>query len=765
MANSLDINVADKAVLSEEEAVFKRVQFAVRDEAIKKEPNMRGLLDRMKDIAVSANQASENDLPSILEDLHLHQSLLKFDFVKKLPDMRSPYFAHLILEEDGVRKDILIGHQTFITAEEDAGVCIIDWRHAPLAKIFFNYREGETYEITLPKKKARGRVVARRVVTIEMGKLVGVQWPDGNYLRSDTGAWLSRAAENLQLTGGEGSAFRNIGFGIGATNQPSPFVSALLDKEQYRLLQESSDAPLLVLGGAGSGKTTVALHRLAQIHAEDPKAFPKLQLLVIVPEEGLVRLSKKLLQSLRMESCKVFTYDNWVRDRALFLFKHLPKQVCSATPSRISRFKRHVAMIEALPLLAAFRCKIIASYLKKHLKFYANAAEDFSAMAGANILEKLNRTEHIALEKAGETPSKLQGGYIKTVTKVFAEMRADLGDLSVERRELFTNRTMLAEIVARTGGDFDDSIVKEILHHSRKQFSDSDAKTYAGYSEDALIGADLKSVVEEKEDELAQTIDTEDYAILLELLHYYTGGLATTSHPAHAYAHMVIDEAQEFAPIELRTLGHALKVGAHPTIAGDALQKTDRQSHFSTWEDTLKFLGVKQVASSYLQTSYRSTRQIMEFAYSILGELATNTTLKTIKEGPPVRVDYFSNIGLAVTILLEELEALTRAEPKASIAIICADEDSCILTYEALADLPKIRHVQNGEFEFKPGIDVTEVSQVKGLEFDYVIIPDANATLYPVTPEARRALHVAASRAIHQLWVISVGTRSKLCPH
>ena len=61
-----------------------------------------------------------------------------------------------------------------------------------------------------------------------------------------------------------------------------------------------------------------------------------------------------------------------------------------------------------------------------------------------------------------------------------------------------------------------------------------------------------------------------------------------------------------------------------------------------------------------------------------------------------------------------------------------------------------------------PGIEVTEIEQVKGLEFDYVIVVDASAEQFPNSPLARRRLHVAATRAIHQLWVTCVGTPSPL---
>ena len=77
-------------------------------------------------------------------------------------------------------------------------------------------------------------------------------------------------------------------------------------------------------------------------------------------------------------------------------------------------------------------------------------------------------------------------------------------------------------------------------------------------------------------------------------------------------------------------------------------------------------------------------------------------------------------------------------------------------------DIPKTKLVLDGDFEFTPGIDITEVSQVKGLEFDYVILPDVNFSNYSESNEDRRTLHVAATRAVHQLWVISLANPSKL---
>jgi DNA helicase-2/ATP-dependent DNA helicase PcrA len=86
--------------------------------------------------------------------------------------------------------------------------------------------------------------------------------------------------------------------------------------------------------------------------------------------------------------------------------------------------------------------------------------------------------------------------------------------------------------------------------------------------------------------------------------------------------------------------------------------------------------------------------------------------------------------------------------------------------YEALvrAEVPSLRLVADQDFSFSAGIDVTDVRQSKGLEFDIVILLDVTDASYPQTDDARRLLHVGMTRAAHQLWVTYVGTPSPLLP-
>jgi DNA helicase-2/ATP-dependent DNA helicase PcrA len=106
------------------------------------------------------------------------------------------------------------------------------------------------------------------------------------------------------------------------------------------------------------------------------------------------------------------------------------------------------------------------------------------------------------------------------------------------------------------------------------------------------------------------------------------------------------------------------------------------------------------------------------------------------------------------------------SEPRASVAIIARYAEQADAYYEALekGDVPRLRRIADQDFPFKPGVDVTDVSQVKGLEFDYVVVIEVNADTFPERVDARHLLHIAMTRAAHQLWLMATGEPSRLLP-
>jgi superfamily I DNA/RNA helicase len=146
----------------------------------------------------------------------------------------------------------------------------------------------------------------------------------------------------------------------------------------------------------------------------------------------------------------------------------------------------------------------------------------------------------------------------------------------------------------------------------------------------------------------------------------------------------------------------------------------------------------------------------------VLGPLAPSAPPRPDREGVPVGRFDFPSEAHAHLFLSGAVRDLIEREPRASVAVVARGPEVARSIYRLVSDLPEARLVLDGDFSFQPGVDVTDVESVKGLEFDYVIVPDASAVTYPADDESRRRLHVAVTRASHQLWIATVGAPSPL---
>ena len=136
------------------------------------------------------------------------------------------------------------------------------------------------------------------------------------------------------------------------------------------------------------------------------------------------------------------------------------------------------------------------------------------------------------------------------------------------------------------------------------------------------------------------------------------------------------------------------------------------------------------------------------------------------RPGEPVELHEFGDLGEAVAFLADALRNLLSREPTASCAVIARNAEQADAYFEGLrrAEVPALRRVRRDEFNFQPGIDITDVAHVKGLEFDYVVMVDVNVASYPNVNWARHLLHIGVTRAAHQLWLVTTGEPSSLVP-
>jgi DNA helicase IV len=699
-----DISKADKELLQFLEERLSLTVSVIREVPSKNNINLRQTAEHIQELKEEIKCASERDLPSLFYQLNLQHNLAK-RMAKEtvLPDCDAPFFAYMALEDErGKVKHYFLGHVSFIDTKNK--IRILDWKKAPLAQLFYQYSEGEEYYLERPEGDLSGTLAAKVLVTISKGRLLRVERAGHIFIKEEQ-CWKSHQEVVIDFSGGEGAAIRELPFGTGYTNEQSCELLGLLDQTQYRLIQSPSDRPLLIIGGAGSGKTTVALHRLAVL-CEKRIHFPN-QVMVIVPHQGLIYLSKRLLESIGQGKIKIRTADEWFLAQCQRVFSHIPFRIAKETPPLVSIVKRHPALL-----------KVIDLYVEQYKQQLQNKVTslDFQNKSILATLDELLAQAIDELERFKLT-----------------ELKRSAADMVSHLYALLTNRSLLQNLVELSAGAISNLAIEQTIDRVTKQltaFGERDEVEHTIHSELGFF-------------------DAEDCALLLYLQRELQGEVAVQS-----YKHLVLDEAQELATCELNILGEAIREQGQVTVAGDGLQQIDPAHSFISWQQVLADLGVDIVEPEELKISYRSPQHIIDMAYKVLGPLAPSEKPHAKKQGFPVKITQTQHLAHTALELYAALEKLFEQERGASVAIICHQLESAKMLFSQLRELQNVRLVEDSDFSFKAGIDITTVEQIRGLEFDYVIIPDASVFSYPETDNARKRLHLAITRAIHQVWIL-----------
>jgi DNA helicase-2/ATP-dependent DNA helicase PcrA len=685
-------NVPDP-IVQEELALLVEVSTRLDAAAPEHAPSEASLVAELEHLRESIRDGGtkEEDRAALMQQFDRHSALLsQLRSAERAPavDTASPYFAHLKLREKTGVHDILIGKTTRLLPDYP----IVDWRNAPISRVFYRYRQGEAYEEEIAGRLKEGVVLARRTLSIRDRQLRRIDAPEGIY-QTDDGArnWRRIEREAPRLAGGEGAALRahdvdggerrKLGTGGRGFRRRAdkhlPDIAGLIDPQQFDLITKPSSGFVVIRGTAGSGKTTVALHRIAYLAYDDPRVDSP-DTLFLVFSQALRDYVSHVLPALQVTRVQVRTFHDWAAEIVRRLFPKLPHRLRESTPGVVHRLKLHPVVMKAL---------------ERHVR--ATAGEP--------------------------KPRQVLDDWASTLM----------------------NPTLLESTIAQHApGAFSADELKRVADWARARYDD----VLAWMAGDESVQAEL---------------DEEDEALLLYVWQLRIGSLPGRGERPLRYRHVAIDEVQDFAPIEVRVLLGCLDERRSITLAGDTQQHMVEHGGFRSWSEFLGQLGLEGSEVNTLEVSYRCTHEIASFAVAILGDLREDPAPpRTVRSGPSVELFRFTDHGACVAWLSDALKELVAQEPLASVALLSPSKELSQLYFKGLqtSEVPKIRIVEHQNFTFAPGIEVTEVEQVKGLEFDYVVLLEASATSYPDTAQSRRRLHVGATRAVHQLWLTSVGT-------
>ena len=783
-------------------------------------------------------EARLEDVPPLIQQMERLQLVAarRSEIPTVAIDARSPYFGHVRLEEKSRQRDVLIGNATYI--DMDRNVRIVDWRDAPVSQIYYRYGEGDDYEEEIAGRTLEGHVQVRRSLVIVDGTLRRVVSPQGVFARQRQGSdlsWRRLDVSASKLAGGQGTAERpppleeysirrgRLGVGVaGREDRHLPEIPALIDRRQFELIARPTSGLVVIQGGAGSGKTTIGLHRLAYLAFQDPRRFAPDKMLVVVFNDALAAYISRVLPGLRVEGVQVITFADWAARQRARHVPRLPREYSEDTPIVVTRLKKHPALMTLIDERIEREVEAIGKQLLEDTRATSRASD--VRMAWENLAQYVVAQRIAAMQQwcRGEREiAELDGRSLAmdtrlALTAALARAVPRARDVVWDWAEMLTDTRALTEGLGRLApGAFTASDIAMVVRWSSDRAAQmhdevrgesgahDPTETLAERSPtrrsskatdrdllDEVSGAadrdrerdddDLENATDRDDDgdgyraidgvderqRLPVVLDREDDALLLRFYQRKRGPLRRDRKTALLYEHVFVDEAQDLAPIELATFLDCVTPARSITLAGDTAQRLLMDNGFTDWQDVLARLGHAGIQVEPLRIGYRSTLEVMEFARHVLGPLADPEAPVATRSGAPVEMHRFPDVGAAVAFLGESLRMLGIDEARSSVAVIARDPERADLYHRGLerAEVPRLSRVRAQDFSFRPGVEVTDIRQVKGLEFDYVIMVDVTAAQYPVNDESRHLLHIGATRAAHQLWLVAVGEPSKLLP-
>ncbi|MEG0692191.1 MAG: RNA polymerase recycling motor HelD [Oscillospiraceae bacterium] len=725
--------------------------------AIEKTSNTTDLLKEDTKVAFSENDQRDNNTnyDRIALNAALY-GLAKDEYAGLLHARNKPYFCRIdfIPDERTQVKEIYIG-KTSLTGDDIENPLIVDWR-APVASVYYDGRIGH---VTYPVLNATrgGELLLKRQYSISAGKLEGFM--------------------DVDITAND--AFLQSALGENKDNRLKDIVTTI-QAEQNDIIRANIRYPLIVQGAAGSGKTTIALHRIAYLIYTYQKNFYPDNFLIIAPNSLFLNYISDVLPELGVERVRQTTFVDLaiqitgINYKLTSLYDKLTRfisQTDEADNRQISLMKRVCAFkgsMEFRDILSGYVQTVIENFipdqdfmLKQHILYTASEMKSIflnhlKHLPPYRRVDQLKKTMNTRLKTKRDLLIKqVEGEYANRIFQI-----RNMEESSDERRKI-----ILALIDEREQKI--ESIKKSSRMAVRKYLSFLPKQTLLSYfttlmtdkeNGDLLYGGSMDKefityFCEYNTNLLAKKIlEFEDLAALM-YLKYSLFGLDEQMD----IKYMVIDEAQDFSLFQLYVLKYIFNIELF-TILGDLAQGIHSYRGINNWKDVTEHIFPRgNCRYLTLQQSYRTTIEIMNAANEVL---MTHPIAGLLPANPVVRhgdkpVVYRCIHEDKQIALLESKIREHQASDYKTIAIICKTDDECKKIKELLAPdmMQEIKLLGAEDLSYEGGTIILPSYLAKGLEFDAVIICVFDED-YRSNSLDTKLLYVGMTRALHRLDII-----------
>lgn len=688
------------------------------------------------------------DVEHIAQAQVLQAQVDKLNSIKQ--NLDKPYFARMDFKENGKELEKFYIGKFSLLDNKTLYPIIVDWR-APISNLYYEGKLGNaSYECL--GEKIEGEISLKRQYIIENQKLkkyVDINVTGNDQLLED--ALEEKADDRLKN------------------------IVATIQEEQNKIIRAPITKPLIVQGVAGSGKTTIALHRIAYLIYQHEKEFNPEEFMIIAPTKFFLNYISNILPDLGVNDVKQCTFEDFAYDvigKKLKISDNNEKLVAIVNKefNEINKGKIDI-MIQESKFKSSIKFKqVIDDYLleiennyipKKDFCFNNYTIMKYDEI---NYLFKYTykmynydlRIKEIEKNMISEIKKKMPG----ILERIKAQRSKKIESLvGKERARIYDEYEAIIKMLEKDN----KKLIKKYFSQSQKKdclsYYKEFIETYLPNSNEMLTYLKENTSSNLKKNE----ISFEDLAPIM-YIQFKIFGIKDKC----KVKHVVIDEAQDYGEFQFDILKTILNSNSM-TILGDIAQGVHYYRGIENWR---RFIDIefKDVNTTYttLNKTYRTTKEIMDIANHVINKLPEYEKEfivlgePVINRNDSVNIKQSNGIDELVKDINNRIEIYLNSKYK-SIAIIGKDMNECLELEKKISKIRKdVKLIKGKDSEYNSGISIVPSYLAKGLEFDCVIISNANCEKYTNSNIDIKLLYVTITRAMSKLDIFFNGELSDL---
>lgn len=752
--------------IQEEREILSIKRKLIEDELEEKQKNLNNVESKFRELSKEA-KGSYSEEKETTEKIY---NVLAKDITSFKEALDAPYFGRIdFREHKKLGESIYIGKKGIINTKEGEEV-VVDWR-APVADLYYSGTGGEA------SYKAPGGVISG-VLTLKRKFL----FKDG-----DIKEIFDEGINELMINGEEGKELVDEFLKINleeSRGKKLKEVVATIQKEQNEIIRWPKNLPIIVQGSAGSGKTTIALHRLAYLIYRYRDTMKGNDILVLAPNTLFLDYISEILPSLGAGEVKQSTFENLVSKQ----FKIKGKIYNKDEKLKSVMEEKDKDKVELILKSSRLRGSMeFRKMLDRYISLIEGEALEIKhIMIGDEILFNRKEIQRLYTKDLRNYPINKRKDEIKRYLNLKLKERTEQLILKVDRAwegKIQSIRNSLEDSQERREKlikiyDERDKIKNNIKKNSKNEFNNyfkrwreinSKDIYYNFFNDEELFNIATEGKIpkdlyvfmkEEYNKNYSENIIDEDDLAALSYIRILLEGVLEKE----KYQHIVVDEVQDYSPFQVYVVNKLAK-GNSLTLVGDLAQGIYYYKGIEKWEDITEGLFNGDATYIQLTQSYRSTVEIIDFAKKALESqnLGLKNALPVLRHGEkPKIIDVVSEEDCGKKI--DEIVKDVLEKEKNSIAIITKNEKEALELSKVLKRKSKTKFtlIKGKEKAMNSNFVIIPSYLTKGLEFDATIIFNPSEEAYKDNLLDERLLYVSLTRALHLEYIIQKDKITKL---